>query len=371
MTERPSYGEIKKYFLDPPDPAALAWAEATIQEAERRMAEARSQWPDPARRKAAQRTRLIISGLVAVVGILLAAAGHGFFAFLGFVAAGVAAIRSFIVPRDREAKEQKASQAALDAAEQMRGHALTVKQDYERQYALTEPKLSDEEMDRVLQQDITRTKSRAMQALAVHPNDLVRPTYMGASMQGPRFDASTPLNSNDSRDPFVVYGPAYGAKYPVSSAVGKDGKRRYGRYSVMVICTTRYHLALYRCVLDFFSGNLDEENTTEYHYTDVVAVHSISDPDPGKRINIQPRASQSHLFPVGTERYFELVVSSGDRARVVTGLTHGEISALRGEANGQSFIHQGKDPDFQAVADAVRMMLREKKGGIEGPGHAI
>ncbi|MEV6738465.1 hypothetical protein AB0N14_16670 [Streptomyces sp. NPDC051104] len=134
----------------------------------------------------------------------------------------------------------------------------------------------------------------------------------------------------------------------------------------MIICTTRYHLAVYRCVLDFFTGELNNESGMEMHYQDVVSVRTYSDPDPGRRIEIEPRPSQAYLFPPGTERCFELLVSGGMTLRMVTGLTNRETTVFR-RAGQEGMVYQGTDPDFQAVADAVRMMLREKKGGMEGP----
>lgn len=365
MISRPRPPEIKKYFLDPPDPAMLDFAETAIQEADRIAAEAQRRWPAPAIREKRQRNRLIVGAVVAFFSLMLWVTGAEFLGFLGFVSAVIVLIRAYVVPRDLEAAEQKAVQEVLSATIRQREHGLAIRQEYEQQYAAAEPKPSDELMDEVLRQDIALIKGRAMKALALHPNDLVRPAYMQMSNHGLDFGASAPSNSNDTRDPFVVYGPAYGAGYAVWSAIGADGKRRYSRYAVMVICATRYHLALYRCVLDFFTGALDEERTTEYHYNDVVAVHSESDPNAGGRIQIQPRPSQRHLFPANTERYFELVVSSGDRARIVTGIGNRRASEINRQANDQNFVHQGSDPDFQAVADAVRMMLREKKGGIQ------
>ncbi|SEN40321.1 hypothetical protein [Nonomuraea pusilla] len=366
---RPSPEEIRKYFLDPPDPAELAHAEAGLRDAERRMAEARARRPHPGTRKREQNNRLVVAGALAFVSLVMSVTGSGFLGFLGLAGAAVIAVRAYLTPKEREEAEREAAHRAWEDANNERERALRALREYHRRHALAEPKPSDGQMDRVLRQDIELIKSRALITLNVHPDDLVRPAYMARHRVS--FDASAPSNSADVHDPFVVYGPAYGAGYAVWSAAGADGRRRYSRYEVMVICTTRYHLALYRCVLDTFTGALDEERTTEYHYNDVVAVHSESDPNAGGRIQIQPRPSQKYLFTADTERYFELVVSSGDRVRIVTGIGSRRTPARQGQAGAQHVVHRGKDPDFQAVADAVRMMLREKKGGVHSPPHGL
>ncbi|WP_069816066.1 hypothetical protein [Streptomyces sp. TP-A0874] len=357
--------EVRKYFVDAPDPAVLHQAEAGLRAAEELLS--RSSDLSAIHKRRQTERGLFLGGAGLCLVLLIPASGGSFiplallspFLTMGFIALVVCA---FVVPQNRARRAEEAARQSVLAAEYARGQWSAVRDDYYRQLSLAEPKPSDSQMDLTLIHDIAGLRSRAMRSLALVPQDLVRPSRPGS----PDDLDWSPFNSNNPQDPFIVYGPAYGEGFPVSSAMGADGRRRYGRYSIMVICTTRYHLAVYRCVLDFFTGQLNSESTVEMHYQDVVSVRTHSDPDSGRRIIVEPRPSQRHLFPPGTERYFELVVSSGTTLRMVTGLNNREAAAFR-RSGAEGLVHQGGEPDFQAVADAVRMMLREKKGGVDGP----
>ncbi|MFH9853654.1 hypothetical protein ACH4NV_20430 [Streptomyces althioticus] len=356
-------GAVRKYFVDAPDPEMLTTAQQNLTEADAALArvfESRTKAEAVSRR---MRIRRRVGAGVCAFLVLTSAIGDSVaLAIVMAIAALILAVKSVTVPQ-RHAEDAE-GQARMDAkkAQERKSNAEAAIREYQRLYDLAEPKPSDEELDRTLAQDIAAVRDRAMRSLSLSPGDLVRPSRIGS----PDDIEWSPFNSDDPHEPFVVYGPAFGEGLKVSSAVGKDGRRRYGRYSVMVICTTRYHIAVYRCVLDFFTGQLNNESTMEMHYQDVVSVRTHSDPDPGRRIEIEPRQSQKHLFPRGTERCFELIVSGGVTLRMVTGLTHRETTQFR-QSGEEGVVYQGEDPDFQAVADSVRMMLREKKGGVEGP----
>lgn len=422
MNARPRASELRKYFIDPPDASVLEGAKAAVVEAEKELVNAQNELTsansmgvppvvvgDPPPQEAKHVKLFILSAALLVAMVLVIAIAETYprlsllapFLPMCFIGALVLGIRGFVVRHEQELKwrgavahaqwqahatqagwhqrlleVRSAAERAVAAASYKRDQAhLALQQavkEYERQLSLAEPKPSDDTMEQVLQGDIAAIKERALRRLSLHPGDLVRPAYLIP------FDelCEAPENSNEPNDPFVVYGPAYGAGYPVWCALGEPGrdgrrKRRYSRYKVMVICTTRYHLALYWCILDFFTGKWDEESTAEYHYSDVVAVHSKTDPDSSSRIKLENhRSSQQGLeVPPNAERYFEVVVSSGDRARIVTGFTSKRRAddELSHGGGYQSFEVLGRDPNFDAVADAVRMMLREKKGAIGGP----
>ncbi|MEU2023540.1 hypothetical protein ABZ565_15440 [Streptomyces sp. NPDC016469] len=355
-------GSVRRYFIDSPDPESLVSARGRLAEADASRTKALDRTHVEAECRKLRDHRLIGAGLCVAVLLVCVLSETHWLGFLSAIGAFVCAVRAFVSPRQHAAKAGEAMRGALAEAEWRRSEAEAAIHEYQRLYDLAEPKPSDEAMDRMLEQDVEAVRARAMRSLSLDTDDLVRPIRAGA----PDDVDWSPFNSSSPQKPLVVYGPAFGEGLKVSSAVGKDGRRRYGRYSVMVICTTRYHIAVYRCVLDFFTGQLNHESTMEMHYQDVVSVRTHSDPDPGRRIEIEIRESQKHLFPRGTERCFELIVSGGITLRMVTGLTHRETTDFRTSGEG-GVVYQGEDPDFQAVADAVRMMLREKKGGVEGP----
>ncbi|MFD5633618.1 hypothetical protein ACFWJM_05660 [Streptomyces sp. NPDC127077] len=405
MTGRLPADEIRKYFLDSPDPALLEASERRLYDIEdlldsaTRSLETFTPMPPPAPSPLpevrAHPGYYVSAMAVLAVGACLLMISLWFTVIaLVCLVASIALVHSGVSSRTEERAERDRAIVTAEeaiAAHQKRNemvlsnlqrqvdqltddldHAREAHQDevraYEKDFRRTEPKPSDEIMDRTLLDDIRSVKEHALVRLRIHPSELVRPSYMRKMSMADLENA--PANTPDIHDPFVVYGPAYGANYPVWCAFGpgRYPKKRYSRYKVMVICTTRYQVALYRCVLDFFTGNLDEETMSEYHYADVVAVHSETDPDSARKINIQaPRKSQRHLHDIPqAERYFELVVSSGDRARIVTGLTRRRTGGgYADDENPQHFQILGNDPNFDAVADSIRMMLREKKSGTD------
>ncbi|MCX5387657.1 hypothetical protein [Streptomyces sp. NBC_00083] len=392
---------IREYFLDPPDPARLEAAEDRLAAAEDRLEwalrdlDAFAPKPPPPAPAPLPEVRphpgyALAAAAVLAFGVCLVLIDPWFTIIalpclvgsIALVNAGVAHRADDRAARERaiaEARRKKAARKEADARREAHLHsevdrltdALDDARDiydeelraYEDECRRRGPKPSDALMDRTLLDDIHSVKEHALVRLRLHRSELVRPAYMREMT--PAELENAPANTPDAHDPFVVYGPAYGADYPVWCVLGEGphAKRRYSRYKVMIICTTRYHVALYRCVLDFFTGELDEESTAEYHYADVVAVHSETDPNSTRKINIRtPRQSQRHLRDAPqAERYFELVVSSGDRARIVTGLTRRRT----GDDNPEHFHVLGNDPNFDAGADSIRMMLREKKSGTD------
>ncbi|GAA0902655.1 hypothetical protein [Streptomyces thermoalcalitolerans] len=354
--------EVRKYFIDPPDPAILLAAQKQLAEANTALVKAGDTSAVSAECRRMRLRRLIAAGLCLILLCVSVIKDEDWLGYPLVFTVLVLVVKAFTRPRAYAKGAEEWAKGRAAAAKKEIQKAQAAMREYQRLYDLAEPKPSDDMMDQTLAGDIAAIRKRAMRSLFLSPGDLVRPSYSGS----PDKTDWSPYNSSDSQEPFVVYGPAFGEGLKVLSAVGKDGRRRYGRYSVMVICTTRYHIAVYRCVLDFFTGQLNNESTMEMHYQDVVTVRTHSDPDPGRSIEIEPRESQRHLFPPGTERCFELIVSGGVRLRIVTGLTHRETTKFR-KSGKDGVVYQGSDPDFQAVADAVRMMLREKKGGVEGP----
>ncbi|WP_326723064.1 hypothetical protein OHT59_30375 [Streptomyces sp. NBC_00243] len=301
---RPPAQWIARYFVDPPNPADL---------------------------KAAQ-LKMAFGGGGLVLGVVLLAAGGDatFLGVVGLVVGFILGVKGWNAKR------------AYDAA-----------------YALAMPRPSDAEIDQLIATDAFSIVNRSLPQLGLTPADLVTPRGVtgsgGASFDdiaansGPQSGVGGPGDNQ-----MVVWGPAF----PCNSAFGDDGRMRYSKYEFMVICPTHYLLAIYRCELDLYSGQLKSEQTHEYHYQDVVAVRTASVPLHRGGITIQPRASQRAAFArFDTVRQMQIVVSSGDRTSVT----------LRVSSAADVTVDSNDPLDFPQVLERVRATLREKKGGVRAP----
>ncbi|MCX4974437.1 MULTISPECIES: hypothetical protein [unclassified Streptomyces] len=301
---RPPAQWIARYFVDPPNPADL---------------------------KAAQ-LKMAFGGGGLVLGVVLLAAGGdaSFLGAVGLVVGFILGVKGWNAKR------------AYDAA-----------------YALAMPRPSDAEIDQLIATDAFSIVNRSLPQLGLTPADLVTPRGVtgsgGASFDdiaansGPQSGVGGPGDNQ-----MVVWGPAF----PCNSAFGDDGRMRYSKYEFMVICPTHYLLAIYRCELDLYSGQLKSEQTHEYHYQDVVAVRTASVPLHRGGITIQPRASQRAAFArFDTVRQMQIVVSSGDRTSVT----------LRVSSAADVTVDSNDPLDFPQVLERVRATLREKKGGVRAP----
>lgn len=229
-----------------------------------------------------------------------------------------------------------------------------MKSEYDRQYKAAEPKPTDHEVDRLLASDLLNLSQRAMRQLGLTNADL--------EVVSRRWDPIAQLEHRNARTgdgghrPLVVFGPLLDTG---RAAVGADGVFRFPGYEVMVICPTSYHLAMYRCALDFLTGSLRSEETSEYHYADVVAVSTVG--NPGTPLRAEPvRGSDADVvtFAKTLLRRFQIVVSSGDRSTVVVGIND------KDQPDRQAILQES---GIDEVISSVRRMLREKKGGVAPP----
>ncbi|MCX5557754.1 hypothetical protein [Streptomyces sp. NBC_00038] len=292
---------IARYFVDPPNPADL---------------------------KAAQ-LKMAFGGGGLVLGVVLLAAGGGA-AALGFVLLVVGFILGV--------------------------KGWNAKRAYDAAYALAMPRPTDAEIDQIIGMDALSIVNRSLPQLGLTTADLVTPRGVTGS-GGASFDdivANAGPQGGPGDNQMVVWGPAF----PCNSAFGDDGRMRYSKYEFMVLCPTHYLLAIYRCELDLYSGQLKSEQTHEYHYQDVVAVRTASVPLHRGGITIQPRASQREAFArFDTVRQMQIVVSSGDRTSVT----------LRVSSAADVTVDSNDPLDFPQVLERVRATLREKKGGVRAP----
>ncbi|MFL5862008.1 MAG: hypothetical protein ACJ780_14725, partial [Solirubrobacteraceae bacterium] len=167
---------------------------------------------------------------------------------------------------------------------------------YDRTLRAAEPKPTDSGMDELLRSDLAAVRDRALDRLGVMTEDLEidDPHDPLGGVVAPESPGDlTPASGLDSRDrqPLVVHGP-WDATHTV---IANDGRWRFGKYQVMVICPTRHHLAIYVCLLNFLTGGLEGEWTQEYHYVDVVAVGTTTDADEVARLRLIDRTARDRV----------------------------------------------------------------------------
>ncbi|MTD54897.1 hypothetical protein [Amycolatopsis pithecellobii] len=141
---------------------------------------------------------------------------------------------------------------------------FTVYQRYRKRLAEAEPKPADEQMDAWLAEDVEILRSQA--------GDRVR---------------LNPLNEDEGGD--LVYPVQAVVGIPAEGATGAKGLRirrghdrrwRANHYDVLILFLTNDLISLYRCTLDFHTGEPVYEELTERHYRDIVGVSSNRVPVP-------------------------------------------------------------------------------------------
>jgi hypothetical protein len=202
------------------------------------------------------------------------------------------------------------------------------KSEYDKAYAIAEPKPSDQQMDKWLEQDKKKLIVDAMKKLELVPDQIVRPIL-------------------HPDEPLLIIGP----QMPTYIAAGKDGTLRFSRYEVVIIYLTRYHLGAYSCDLDFMTGMVLSEQTQEYHYVDVVSVSTTNENSP---FNVTTVDNKVH--PIASHQQFSLSVANGDRIKVTVAFPQ-----LEGIFQEGKLLPSGAE---MAISN-LRAMLREKKGGSQ------
>ncbi len=209
------------------------------------------------------------------------------------------------------------------------------------------PKPRDAIIDKIRDHELHKVRRRALDRLDLTTEDLELDPVDWDPLAEPGLGALP-------REPLVVTGPV-----PASDVVvGRDGVWRFSQYAVLVICPTDYHLGLYRCVIDLRVAGLFQEETHEYHYTDVVAVSTAIRKGGRIAARVVDADDGAFRFESVLLHEFRLVVSSGDSSTIVFG-----ISDERHPDHRAQLPATGIDN----VVRAVRSMLRDKKGTAAGP----
>lgn len=149
-------------------------------------------------------------------------------------------------------------------------------------------------------------------------------------------------------DPIVIRAPVMWDTYGIDGGdllakEGKDKEWRFGVYEVVVIHLTQRLLAAYSCDYNFLRDVMLNEETDEYHYTDIVTVST-------------KELASSLTLPTGSKltrvQMFKVTVSSGDSVEVI--INADKISALTGP-------DRIPETGAERAVNVIRSMLREKK----------
>ena len=110
-------------------------------------------------------------------------------------------------------------------------------------------KPTDQEMDQYIEEDLRMTKKKSLQKGAVDDSELITDSII---------------------IPTIRLWNTGGAKFLYKK--GKDGKFRFTPINVNILHMLQNQLVIYEGCLDLLTGNLVNENVTEFFYKDIVTV---------------------------------------------------------------------------------------------------
>lgn len=182
-------------------------------------------------------------------------------------------------------------------------------------------KISDEEFDRLRDEDLRKTAAEAVSKWGIDNDDLVS-------------------------QPLYLYGPAFGATSTSATKKGRDAIIRFNPLRFAVIGFCEHQLLVYSGILDMVTGNVLAEEASEFFYRDIVAAVVRTDSFEYMHRGELHQLSDTQTFALTTSGGTSVKVPIG--SRLLASLLGGEMPSTQAEA---------------AIA-SVRTMLRQKKSGI-------
>ncbi|HBL11580.1 MAG TPA: hypothetical protein DD379_09270 [Cyanobacteria bacterium UBA11162] len=172
-------------------------------------------------------TKMSIGGGLLFLALMLLFSGQGLLILLGIVAGyfGLKTLREGFSAYSKQKKEYK---EACD--------------NYEKDYPMAEPKPSDEQIDKWMNDDIKKIIDESLRRL-----DLEHEDYRA--------------------DPLLIGGPA--SLKETRYAVGRDGKIRYSYFNILIVFLTDYHVAAYQSVNSLEHGQTLTDQTQEFPYKEI------------------------------------------------------------------------------------------------------
>lgn len=174
-----------------------------------------------------KQTQMTIGGILLLITLFLLFSGKGFLILLGIIGG----IVGFNLLREGFSKYSEMKEEYEKASAQ-----------YRRDYALSEPKPSDEQIDQWLDDDKKNIIAESLRKL-----DLDREDY--------------------KVEPFILGGPddSQDTRY----ARGKDGKIRYSRFNILIVYLTDHNVSTYQSRNDLVYGQTLSDTTREFPYKEI------------------------------------------------------------------------------------------------------
>jgi len=119
----------------------------------------------------------------------------------------------------------------------------------------------------------------------------------------------------------IVGLPDVAVRSPLKVRRGKDNLLRANAYEVMIVFLTDELLCSYHCQLDFHTGEVTLDQTTEWHYRDIVSVMSSSRPMPAPLVAMLRQQDREFAKERPLEQIFTLSNTNGDTLSVGTGFS--------------------------------------------------
>lgn len=198
---------------------------------------------------------------------------------------------------------------------------------YEEEYHLSQPKPSEEDIDRFLQADLTKAAARALSRSGLTAQQVDRAIHR--AIPDGRAGAVTYLQ------PPMAYGPVHDEKTDLPVILGYR-PRRFRAHNVLVLCPTDHHLVFYRCRLNLITGGIGKEEVREIYPRDITLMSMVD-----KAPDVGFFARHDDGTPIGTTiekvRLRELTIgrTGGGDSNLVVMLTPGPeldgfLEVLRG-----------------------------------------
>jgi hypothetical protein len=133
--------------------------------------------------------------------------------------------------------------------------------------------------------------------LAIHGGDLVHPAQA------------------------IVGLPDVALRAPLKVRRGNDNLLRANSYEIMIVFLAGDLFSSYHCQLDFHTGQVTIDQTTEWHYRDIVSVTSTSRPMPNALVTMLRQQDREFAKETPLEQVFTLSNTNGDTLSVGTGFS--------------------------------------------------
>ncbi|WP_344428013.1 hypothetical protein [Pseudonocardia ailaonensis] len=144
---------------------------------------------------------------------------------------------------------------------------FTMWRSYHFGFEFAEAKPSGRLLDRTLDADLRRAARETLERFGLAPAELI----LHADEVRP---GATPVRP-ERWMPLVLVGPSADARHRTDF---DDGIRRFTAYSVAVICVAQNYVAIRTFVLDLAAGSGKDVDTHEYHFDNIIALHTSTRP---------------------------------------------------------------------------------------------